>query len=70
MKTIFKDKIGDEKRHVLEREVQLVQQLDHPHIIHYIDVYEEPTVIHIVTLRLSMKQHNFVVSLFESLLYK
>ena len=47
LKTILKSKVPDLS--LLEKEVDLLQQIHHPHIVQLFEVYEEPNQLHLVT---------------------
>jgi serine/threonine protein kinase len=47
VKTILKSKVPN--LGLLKKEVELLRQVDHPHIIKLYDAYEEPTKLHLIT---------------------
>jgi calcium-dependent protein kinase len=47
LKTILKSKVPDLS--LLEKEVDLLRQIHHPHVVQLFEVYEEPKQLHLVT---------------------
>lgn len=49
VKIVKKKKLPNEVKHSLRKETEILQQLNHPHILKLVDVYEDPEDCYLVT---------------------